>query len=125
MSEAVPSPDLVPDVFARDCPSRGVLATIANKWSMLVIDALEVGPVRNGALMRRVEGISQKMLTDTLRELEGLRLVRRHALRTVPPHVEYELTRLGRSLRQQVYTLDRWIEAHLSELCAGVALDES
>lgn len=103
----------MPDVFAEACPSRAVLAKIANKWSLLIIDALEDGPVRNGALMRRIEGISQKMLTATLRELEGLGLVARRQLESVPPHVEYTLTPLGQSLRGAVCELDRWIENNL------------
>lgn len=105
--------ELKPDVFAEACPSRAVLAKIANKWSLLVIDALEDGPVRNGALMRRIEGISQKMLTATLRELEDLGLVSRRQLETVPPHVEYSLTPLGQSLRKAVCELDRWVENNL------------
>ncbi len=105
-----------PDVFSEACASRAVLAKIANKWSLLVIDALSAGTLRNGALRRRVGGISQKMLTETLRELETLRLVRRSSRDTVPPHVEYDLTPLGHSLRQVVCNLDRWIEQHLYEV---------
>lgn len=105
-----------PDTFAQGCASREVLARIANKWSLLVIDALETGPTRNGALMRRVQGISQKMLTETLRELESLNIVTRHSLKSVPPHVEYELTPLGRSLRGAVCELARWIENHIYDL---------
>ncbi len=108
-------PKVKPDVFARACPSREVLAKIANKWSLLVIDALDSGPVRTGALMRRVDGISQKMLTETLRELEGLNLVERRSFDSVPPHVEYALTGLGRSLRQAVCELDRWVENNLEK----------
>lgn len=107
---------LRPDMFAQACPSREVLGRLANKWSLLVIDALERGPTRNGALMRRIQGISQKMLTETLRELETLNLVTRHSRASVPPHVDYELTPLGRSLRRAVCKFDRWIEDHLFEL---------
>lgn len=105
-----------PDTFAKGCASREVLARIANKWSLLVIDALEAGPTRNGALLRRVQGISQKMLTETLRELESLNIVMRHSLESVPPHVEYELTPLGCSLREKVCELARWIENHTYDL---------
>ncbi len=108
-----------PDVFARACPSRAVLARLANKWSLLVIDALDDGPMRNGALLRRVQGISQKMLTETLRELEDLNLLVRRSRNSVPPHVEYELTPLGRSLRALVCQLDRWVEEHLSDVRTG------
>jgi DNA-binding HxlR family transcriptional regulator len=95
-----------------------VLAKLANKWSLLVIDALDGGPTRNGALLRRVQGISQKMLTETLRELEDLNLLVRRSRNTVPPHVEYELTPLGRSLRALVCQLDRWVEEHLGDVRA-------
>ncbi len=112
---------LRPDVFSEACPSRAVLAKLANKWSLLVIDALAGGTMRNGALLRRIGGISQKMLTETLRELEALRLVRRRSLASVPPHVEYDLTPLGYSLRAAVCGLDRWIEDHLHDVRAAPA----
>jgi len=83
---------------------------------MLIIDVLNDKSVRNGELMRAIEGISQKMLTQTLRELEEMQLVRRHDMRTVPPHVEYELTELGKTLRTKVCALDRWIEDNMFEL---------
>jgi DNA-binding HxlR family transcriptional regulator len=102
-----------PDVFNRNCPSRRVLTGISGKWSLLVIDALQDGAMRTGALRRRVDGISQKMLTETLRSLEKLNLVHRRSLETIPPHVEYALTDLGQATSQQIGKLDRWIEANL------------
>lgn len=113
MTELLPNGLLKPDVFTQECPSRAVLAQIANKWSMLVIDSLADGTLRNAQLLRRIDGISQKMLTETLRELESLNLVHRRSLETVPPHVEYTLTPLGHELRALVCGLDRWIEANL------------
>ena len=113
-----------PDVFAQACPSRLLLARIANKWAMLVIDALGEDSVRNGALLRRVEGVSQKMLTETLRELEALRLVERRSLGSVPPHVEYRLTALGLSLREAVCRLDRWVEEHMEGMAPEAAVLE-
>jgi DNA-binding HxlR family transcriptional regulator len=104
------------DVFAEACPSRALLARIANKWSMLIIDALGEESVRNGALRRRVEGISQKMLTETLRDLEAMNLVERRSMGSVPPHVEYRLTALGLSLRDAVCRFDRWVEEHMATL---------
>lgn len=98
------------DIFSEECPSRKILATLANKWTLLVIRALEEGDVRNGELMRKVKGISQKMLTQTLRELEDLNLVERHELEVVPPHVEYRLTKLGKGLLEHVIQLGDWIE---------------
>lgn len=114
------------DVFVKACPSRLVLTRIAGKWSLLVIDALGERATRNGALLRRISGISQKMLTETLRDLEGLNLVERTIYETVPPHVEYRLTPLGQSLRTVVSQVDRWVEGHLEELDAfGLAKSEA
>ena len=71
---------------------------LASKWVLLLIPLLEKGPLRNAELLRLVDGISQKMLTETLRELEAYGLVGRHDYQTVPPKVDYRLTELGKSL---------------------------
>ena len=76
------------NVFSQACPSRQALELVAGKWALLVIPALAQGPVRNNELMRRIEGISQKMLTQTLKELVRNGLVLRADHQTVPPHVE-------------------------------------
>ncbi|WP_395778515.1 winged helix-turn-helix transcriptional regulator [Aquidulcibacter sp.] len=107
-----------PNVLARKCASRRYLALVASKWSLLVINALDDGPARNGFLMRKVEGISQKMLTQTLRDLETTGVVWRNDHGTVPPHVSYELTPLGKSLRQEVRSLVSWVESNVPELNA-------
>jgi DNA-binding HxlR family transcriptional regulator len=86
---------------------------------MLILPALAKAPMRNGALMRRVGGISQKMLTQTLRDLERNGLVVRDDLKTVPPHVEYRLSPLGRSLSDVLVTLDRWAERNFPALDAA------
>jgi len=104
------------NVFDRNCPSRLILAALADKWSLLTIDALSSGPIRTGELRRRIDGISQKMLTETLRKLEGMGLVHRKARQTIPPHVEYSLTEQGRELCKLVNRIDRWVEEHLSEM---------
>lgn len=103
------------NIFAQECPSRKILDILANKWSLLVIHALEEGNVRNGQLMRKVEGISQKMLTQTLRELEDLNLVQRKEFEIVPPHVEYRLTKLGKGLLEHVIDLGNWIETQMEQ----------
>ena len=72
--------------------------------------------MRNGELKRQVEGISQKMLTQTLRELEDIKLVKHYGMQTIPQHVGYELTKLGQSLHKKVCALDRWIEQNMLEL---------
>ena len=105
-----------PDIFNASCPSRALLNRVANKWSMLVIDTLGEERLRNAELMRRIAGISQKMLTQTLRELEELQLIHRYDMATVPPHVEYQLSDLGKSLQAEVCTLNRWIEDHFYQM---------
>jgi DNA-binding HxlR family transcriptional regulator len=77
------------------CSSRRYLATLTSKWSILIVNALGHGPLRNGELLRAVEGISQKMLTQSLQELTALNIIQRDDKKTIPPHVEYRLTDLG------------------------------
>ena len=95
-------------VFSQACPSRQALELVASKWALLVIPALAEGPVRNNELMRKIEGISQKMLTQTLKELVRNGLVLRFDRQTVPPHVEYQLSTLGQSLSETLIPLDNW-----------------
>ena len=105
-----------PDFYNPLCPSRKILALIGGKWSMLLLCTLRSGPVRTGALRRAVGGISQKMLTQTLRELERHGLIERICYDEIPPRVEYRLTRLGRSLSALILDVDRWVETHYSRL---------
>jgi DNA-binding HxlR family transcriptional regulator len=86
------------DVYAADCSARDALALISGKWVMLLLPALAQGPLRNGALLRKIEGISQKVLTQTLRQLERNGLVERCDLGSKPLHVEYRLTEVARGL---------------------------
>jgi DNA-binding HxlR family transcriptional regulator len=97
------------DPWAVRCPSRELIELLASKWVLLLIPLLREGPRRNGELMRQIGGISQKMLTQTLRELEQRRLLTRRVRTAVPPHVEYELTSLGQSLAKAISTLDDWV----------------
>lgn len=101
------------DVYAQACPSRAILELIADKWTLLILPALRRGRMRNGDLMRLIGGVSQKMLTQTLRELERNGLVNRIDHQEVPPRVEYELTELGRSLSDVMRKLDGWVEGNL------------
>jgi DNA-binding HxlR family transcriptional regulator len=101
------------------CPSRLVLDRIADKWTALVIQILAGGTMRYAALQREIGGISQKMLTQTLRSLERDGLVQRRVHPVVPPKVEYSLTRLGRTLIEPLQGLCRWSEKHLGELQAN------
>jgi len=104
------------NVFHDDCPARYLLTQISGKWSILLIDVLADKNMRNGELIRAIEGISQKMLTQTLRDLENIKLVNRIDMKTVPPHVEYQLSDLGLSLREKICAIDRWIEDNMMDI---------
>jgi len=111
--------------FIESCPTRTLLDTIADKWATLVIDLLGQGPRRFGALRRAIGGISQKMLTQTLRALERDGLVSRRVYPTTPPSVEYALTPLGETLTEPLGSLRRWAEANIElVLAARTAFDE-
>ena len=105
--------NLPADPCAAHCPSRDLIDLVGDKWTLLVMRAVGEGIRRNGELKRRIEGISQKMLTQTLRGLERNGLVARTDLQTVPPHVEYRLTALGASLGTALSGIDRWLEANI------------
>lgn len=111
----------VPDPWNAACPSRAVIGLLADKWVLLLVPLLRRGPQRNGDLLRGAEGVSQKMLTQTLRELERHGLVARHDYREVPPRVEYTLTPLGHSLADAVVALDDWVVRHYYEMADAAA----
>src|SRR3954453_2712293 len=90
-----PSGELVADVFARGCTSRAVFEDVGSKWGSLALLALGEGGYRFNALRRRVEGVSEKMLSQTLQALERDGLVVREVVTAIPPRVEYALTPLG------------------------------
>lgn len=113
-------PDWTPDLFDAECPSRAVLDLIADKWSILVLSAVHQGAHRNGELLRRIGGISQKALTRTLRELEANGLVRRTDHHEVPPRVEYALTVTGESLFPVLSTLCEWALKHIDIVPSAV-----
>jgi len=104
------------DPYRLDCPSRRLLDRIGDRWTVLIVGALDPGPQRFSALAARVGGISQKMLTQTLRSLERDGFVTRTVYPEVPPRVEYELTALGRSLQGPLRALEEWAVANMSEV---------
>jgi DNA-binding HxlR family transcriptional regulator len=106
-------------VFDETCSARHALELISGKWAMLILSALAEGPMRNADLMRRIGGIAQKVLTETLRDLERNGLVIREDRRTMPLHVEYRLSPLGKSLSDALIVLDRWAERNFPELDAA------
>lgn len=104
------------DAFQRTCPSHAVLEMLASKWVYLVVCALRRGRMRNGELARRLEGITPKMLTQTLRILERDGLVRREIFPVIPPRVEYELTELGQNLAGLLTQIRSWAEEHVPDI---------
>jgi DNA-binding HxlR family transcriptional regulator len=102
-----------------DCEVRQILDRIADKWSLLVIALLDRRRMRFTELRREIDGVSQRMLTVTLRQLERDGLVRRTVHPVVPPRVEYELTPLGMSLHETVQALVTWTDAHQREIAAA------
>lgn len=105
-----------PSVYSADCPTRLVLDRIADKWTVLLLGLLGKEPVRFNRLRREIEGLSQKVLAQTLRKLERDGLVSRTAFPTVPVTVEYALTPLGRTLAAAVEPLRVWAENHIQEV---------
>jgi len=104
-------------VYAAGCPSRVVLDHVTSKWGVLVLLALaDGGPVRWSVLRRRVEGVSEKMLAQTLRTLEADGLVHREARPVVPPHVEYSLTPLGEGLASKLIPFMDWVAEHAPQI---------
>ncbi len=106
------------DVYSGACPARALLDRIANKWTTLIIGILgdTQAPVRFSDLRRSITGISQKMLTQTLRDLERDGLVVRDIYPVIPPRVEYSLTPLGRTLDEPLRALSRWADRHMKEV---------
>ena len=111
--------ELYGNVYASDCPTRQVLDRIGDKWTALVIGVLEDGTQRFSELQRSIGGISQKMLTQTLRSLERDGLVNRTVYAEVPPRVEYELTSLGETLCAPLTAVRHWAEANIAEVSAA------
>jgi DNA-binding HxlR family transcriptional regulator len=104
-----------------DCEVRQILDRIADKWSLLVIALLDRRTLRFTELRREIDGVSQRMLTVTLRQLERDGLVRRTVHPVVPPRVDYELTELGVTLHETIQALVAWTETHQNEIAAARA----
>ncbi len=107
------------NVLAFDCPSRQILQHVTSRWGTLILIALSDGTLRFSELRRRVDGISERMLAQTLQVFESDRLVVRRAHDVVPPHVDYTLTPLGAEVASRVLTLACWIEDNLADLLAA------
>lgn len=118
-SQNARNPPPAGSVFDETCSARHALELISGKWAMLIISALAEGPMRNADLMRRIGGIAQKVLIETLRDLERNGLVIRDDFQTKPLHVEYRLSQVGKSLSDALIVLDRWAERNFPQLDAA------
>lgn len=107
------------NVFMANCPSRTSLARIANKWTAMIVMMLAQKPCRFGEIKTSIEGISGKVLTDTLRALERDGLISRQKFPEIPPRVEYQLTPLGETLIEPLNALRQWAESYTEEVLAA------
>ena len=112
-------PGLQDGVFPAQCPSRTLLDHVTSKWGVLVLLALGVDTMRWSELRRCIEGISEKMLAQTLKTLEADGLIRRVAQPVVPPHVEYNLTEAGQDLHDRLLPLMEWVGANADRIIAS------
>ena len=106
------------NLFAEQCPSRDVLKHVTSRWGVLILVALQDGTHRFSDLRRKMGGVSEKMLAQTLQWLEADGFVNRKSYPVVPPHVEYSLTPLGEQVSEKVADLADWIELNLPEVLA-------
>ena len=105
-----------PDAYAANCPSRIVLDRLADKWTVLLLGILSERPTRFNQLRREIEGLSQKVLSQTLKNLERDGLVTRKAFATVPVTVEYSITPLGKTLAGEMEALLHWAEKNVGQV---------
>lgn len=116
---------LAPNVYAADCPTRQLLDRIADKWSVLIMTTLAAGEMRFNGLKRRIDGISQKMLSQTLRSLERDGLVLRHVVPSVPVSVSYAISPLASELIGSLQAMIDWAERRMGDVAlAQGAYDE-
>jgi len=111
----------IPNVYEKDCPTRLVLDHIADKWTALILWKLVDGPLRFNQIRRIIEGISQKMLSQTLKQLERDGLVSRRAFATVPVTVEYSVTPLGLSLAEKMAAVSLWAQDNIDSVLSAQA----
>ncbi|MBZ9996127.1 winged helix-turn-helix transcriptional regulator [Mesorhizobium sp. BH1-1-4] len=112
-------PSLDPKCFSSDCPSRVLFDQIADKWSMMVLTVLEDGPHRFNGIRRRLEGVTQKALTQCLRRLERNGLISRQVLSLSPVAVQYQITPFGHTLHEPFRALYQWTLANMAEVDAA------
>jgi DNA-binding HxlR family transcriptional regulator len=108
-----------PAIFTLECPTQKVMDILCNKWSLIILYCLSFGTKRHNQLQKQIEGISQKMLTQTLKHLERHGLVARNVYPVIPPKVEYSLTPVGETLIEPLAYLCHWSQERISELEAA------
>lgn len=113
------------NVMAADCPSRAVLQHLTSRWGTLVMIALATGTHRFSGLRRQIGGVSDRMLAQTLQQMEADGFVHRRALDVVPPHVEYSLTPLGVQASGHIVALSGWIEMNLAAILSQAPVDRA
>ncbi len=104
------------ELLAADCPSRSVLKHVTSQWGVLVLVVLLEGTKRFSEIRKKVNGVSEKMLAQTLQSLESDGFLKRKSFPVVPPHVEYSLTPLGEEVAAHISTLAEWIESNLPRI---------
>lgn len=114
-----PTDAMIADVFSRGCTSRQALEAVTGRWGVLTVAGLRDGAVRFNALRRRIDGVSEKMLAQTLQALERDGMVAREVRTTIPPHVEYSLTDLGRQVADRLVGLIDVLEGAVDEVSAA------
>ncbi|MFD6134510.1 winged helix-turn-helix transcriptional regulator [Isoptericola sp. NPDC056618] len=117
--DAGPTDAMIADVFSRGCTSRQALEAVTGRWGVLTVAGLRDGAVRFNALRRRIDGVSEKMLAQTLQALERDGMVAREVRTTIPPHVEYSLTDLGRRVADRLVGLLDVLEGSVDEVSAA------
>ncbi|GAA2389651.1 MULTISPECIES: winged helix-turn-helix transcriptional regulator [Gordonia] len=120
-TENIVDPSLEADVFSRNCSSREILQNVTSRWGLLALVALLDGELRFNALRRRVDGVSERMLSVTLQSLERDGYVRREMLQAIPPRVEYSLTEAGTQVAQRLSGLIELVEAQVDEVAEARA----
>lgn len=121
IKETAPWEPTSPSVFCEHCPTRLVLDRLSDKWVVLVLGRLSEGPKRFNQLRREIEGVAQKMLSQTLKKMERDGLIDRRAFATVPVTVEYSITPLGLTLAKKILEIARWAEDNIEQVLAAQA----
>lgn len=105
-------------VLAKDCPSRAILNHLTSRWGALVMIVLLGGTKRFSEIRREIEGVSERMLSETLKQLEADGMLIRKSYNTVPPHTDYTLTEYGVQAAEKIHALVDWLENNLGEILA-------